>query len=95
MARLSALLVVLSITLSAQNVASLKRVTPPQPDLTQYVRDTKALIVLGKALFWDMQAGSDGLGPVAMLAADGLHPSAAMYARWADAALPVARALLR
>ena len=41
------------------------------------------------------EAGSDGLGPVAMLAADGLHPSAAMYARWADAALPVARALLR
>jgi lysophospholipase L1-like esterase len=30
-----------------------------------------------------------------MLAGDGLHPSAAMYARWAGAALPVARALLR
>ena len=28
-----------------------------------------------------------------MLVADGLHPSAAMYARWARAALPVARAL--
>ncbi|MFL6591390.1 MAG: SGNH/GDSL hydrolase family protein [Luteimonas sp.] len=30
----------------------------------------------------------------AMLAADGLHPSAAMYALWTDAALPVARRLL-
>lgn len=30
----------------------------------------------------------------AMLAADGLHPSAAMYALWTRAALPVARALL-
>ena len=29
-----------------------------------------------------------------MLADDGLHPSAAMYTRWAEAALPVARALL-
>jgi len=30
-----------------------------------------------------------------MLADDGLHPSAAMYALWADAALPVATGLLR
>jgi lysophospholipase L1-like esterase len=30
----------------------------------------------------------------AMLAEDGLHPSAAMYAEWARGALPVARALL-
>ena len=30
-----------------------------------------------------------------MLADDGLHPSAAMYARWTEAALPVARGLLR
>lgn len=29
-----------------------------------------------------------------MLAGDGLHPSAAMYARWTELALPVARALL-
>ena len=31
----------------------------------------------------------------AMLADDGLHPSAAMYAEWARLALPVARAMLR
>ena len=30
-----------------------------------------------------------------MLAADGLHPSAAMHARWTEAALPAARDMLR
>jgi lysophospholipase L1-like esterase len=29
-----------------------------------------------------------------MLVDDGLHPSAAMYARWVDEALPVAHRLL-
>jgi lysophospholipase L1-like esterase len=29
-----------------------------------------------------------------MLAEDGLHPSAAQYTRWAEAALPVAQRLL-
>ena len=33
-------------------------------------------------------------GEVAMLAEDGLHPSAAMYALWAEAALPAALAAL-
>lgn len=33
-------------------------------------------------------------GEPAMLAGDGLHPSAAMHALWAEAALPVARRLL-
>ncbi|QNN45782.1 SGNH/GDSL hydrolase family protein [Thermomonas brevis] len=37
------------------------------------------------------EAGSDAS---AMLAEDGLHPSAAQYARWTDAALPVALGLL-
>lgn len=36
----------------------------------------------------------DDGGDAAMLVDDGLHPSAAMYARWAQRALPVARALL-
>ncbi len=47
----------------AQNppLASLKTVTPPVPTgLDRYVQDEAALVVLGKALFWDMQAGSDG-----------------------------------
>ncbi|QDA57593.1 SGNH/GDSL hydrolase family protein [Thermomonas aquatica] len=36
----------------------------------------------------------DGGDAAAMLAEDGLHPSAAMYARWTAEALPVARGLL-
>lgn len=42
-------------------LSSLKSVTPPSPvNLDRYVLDQHALIILGKALFWDMQAGSDG-----------------------------------
>ena len=37
----------------------------------------------------------DGGDAPGMLVADGLHPSAGMYARWTEAALPVARGLLR
>src|SRR5947207_13499891 len=42
-------------------LASLKTVAPPvATGLEYYVLDQTALVVLGKALFWDMQAGSDG-----------------------------------
>src|SRR4051812_13841841 len=42
-------------------VVSLKTVSIPQPTgLDQYVQDSAALVLLGKALFWEMQAGSDG-----------------------------------
>jgi len=42
-------------------LVSLKTVTPPAPTgLDQYVQDQTALVALGKALFWDMQSGSDG-----------------------------------
>ena len=45
--------------------------------------------------FVDITAISrDDGGSVTMLADDGLHPSAAQYARWVDAALPVAIRLL-
>ncbi len=44
-----------------RGLGSLKRVTVPQPTgLERYVKDSKALVVLGKALFWDVQIGSDG-----------------------------------
>ena len=33
---------------------------PLPPDLDQYVADRSKAILLGKALFWDMQVGSDG-----------------------------------
>jgi cytochrome c peroxidase len=40
---------------------SLKTVAIPGPtNLDEFVRDRDALLVLGKALFWDMQVGSDG-----------------------------------
>ena len=55
-------------------------------------RDTCA--ALGVA-FVDITSISRERGnEAAMLADDGLHPSAAMHALWADAALPVARRLL-
>lgn len=45
----------------AQPLRSLKTVAVPEPEnLSTFVRDREALIVLGKAFFWDMQAGSDG-----------------------------------
>lgn len=41
-------------------IGTLKGVPVPQPDLSQYVANRDLLIVLGKALFWDTQVGSDG-----------------------------------
>ena len=41
---------------------ALSQITVPLPDLTGYVVDRQAAIVLGKAFFWDQQSGSDGLG---------------------------------
>jgi lysophospholipase L1-like esterase len=47
------------------------------------------------ARYVDITAVSErALGDPALLAADGLHPSAAMYAEWARLALPAARAAL-
>ena len=40
---------------------SLKMVgVPPVPGLARFITDPQAAIVLGKALFWDVRAGSDG-----------------------------------
>ena len=40
---------------------SLKTVKVPEPTrLSDFVRDKQAAIVLGKALFWDVNLGSDG-----------------------------------
>ena len=42
-------------------ITSLKNVPIPEPtDLDVYVRNKQNAIALGKALFWDMQLGSDG-----------------------------------
>jgi cytochrome c peroxidase len=40
---------------------SLRSVAVPLPDLAGVVRDREAAILLGKALFWDQQLGSDGM----------------------------------
>src|SRR5207244_2524065 len=40
---------------------SLRTVPVPKPDLAGFVRDEAAAVALGKALFWDMQLGSDGI----------------------------------
>ena len=46
----------------APPVASLKDVPVPEPpNLYDFVKDKTAAIALGKALFWDMQVGSDSV----------------------------------
>ena len=41
---------------------SLKQTPVPEPaNLAQFVKDKQTAIALGKALFWDMQVGSDGV----------------------------------
>src|SRR5437867_2936949 len=57
----TALVAMVSLVAQGQNLGSLKNVPVPQPTgLNKYVRDRDQLIALGKALFWDMQVGSDG-----------------------------------
>src|SRR5688572_18900280 len=56
-----ALLSVAGLTANAQNLGSLKNISVPQPsEVNRYVKDSTLLTALGKALFWDMQTGSDG-----------------------------------
>ncbi len=41
---------------------TLKNTQVPEPEnLSEFVRDREAAILLGKVLFWDMQVGSDGV----------------------------------
>src|SRR4028119_1749235 len=45
----------------SEALASLKTVAVSEPpNLGEFVKDKKAAIVLGKALFWDLQVGSNG-----------------------------------
>jgi len=51
----------LGLAVSAQPLRSLKTLAvPATPGLNAFVRDQDAVVALGKAFFWDMQAGSDG-----------------------------------
>ena len=64
-------------------------------DLDAYNAAARELCEAHGIAFVDITGISrDGGGEPAMLANDGLHPSAAQYARWAEAALPVALDLL-
>lgn len=46
----------------SQPLGSLKSIAVPEPsNLGEFVKNKTAAIELGKALFWDMQVGSDGL----------------------------------
>src|SRR4029450_12282915 len=57
---LAGLVSIRAVTSWGQAPASLKSVSVPKPsNLSRYVRDERALVVLGKALFWDMQLSSD------------------------------------
>lgn len=63
---LTGVLVGMPVSSSAQadppRPPSLKTVAVPEPaNLGEVVRDRAATIALGKALFWDMQVGSDGI----------------------------------
>jgi cytochrome c peroxidase len=47
---------------AAAQVPSLSSIPVPRPaNLGEFIRDEQAAKVLGKALFWDMQVGSDGV----------------------------------
>ncbi len=50
------------MALAQPQVSSLKDVPVPEPaNLYDFVKDKQAAIALGKALFWDMQVGSDSV----------------------------------
>ena len=63
-------------------------------DLDAYNAAARELCLAEGVAFVDITAISRTGEAAGMLAEDGLHPSAAQYARWAEAALPVALGLL-
>lgn len=48
-------------TTDREEFMAFPKAVPEPTEITAYVKDKKAAIKLGKALFWDMQVGSDGL----------------------------------
>jgi lysophospholipase L1-like esterase len=63
-------------------------------ELDAYNATARGLCAAAGVAFVDITGISRAADAASLLVEDGLHPSAAQYARWADAALPVARALL-
>src|SRR6266508_1467070 len=81
-------LFVLSMVTAAQRggdnnpIASLKGVQIPQrPTLERYIADPQSLVALGKALFWDVQVGSDGRTACATCH---FHAGAADFQKYGD-----------
>jgi cytochrome c peroxidase len=48
-------------TLEAPLISEVEKSMPSPAALAEFIRDRSAALKLGKALFWDMQVGSDGL----------------------------------
>ena len=64
-------------------------------EIDAFNREAQQMCEARRIAFVDITPASrDGGDTDAMLVHDGLHPSGAMYARWVDAALPVAHRLL-
>lgn len=64
-------------------------------EIDAFNREAQMMCDARRIAFVDITPASrDGGDADAMLVHDGLHPSGAMYARWVDAALPVAHRLL-
>jgi lysophospholipase L1-like esterase len=64
-------------------------------EIDAFNHEARTMCEARRIAFVDVTAASrDGGDADAMLVHDGLHPSGAMYARWVDAALPVAHRLL-
>lgn len=80
---------------TAFGAASGRDVARIADELDAYNAAARELCEARSVAFVDIADIARGCGAdTAMLAEDGLHPSALQYARWTDAALPVARELL-
>src|SRR5437870_7996640 len=61
LASLAVVVLLRASTAVAEVPGAIGTVPVPKPNLAGFVRDEAAAVALGKALFWDMQLGSDGI----------------------------------
>jgi hypothetical protein len=59
--RLVALALALPLATAVSEAAVAATLQPKLPNLTGIVKDPKWAVVLGRALFWDVSVGSDGM----------------------------------
>ena len=88
-----------SVSAAAPGVAGLAPLSsvpvPAPSDLTPYIADQGAVVKLGKALFWDMQVGSDGVAGVRDAATSRPAPTAARRTQINPDSAPAAAATSR